>query len=383
MKILTGLLLSILVSGLSLLVLSALISTPAGRADWQPANISGERATWTVGSAVQHENLTIFPVISDQQSSTDEFITLDEGLSSGKVAVTEIGAQSESTPPVNRQDNVNQAQRNRINAPNQVQAQIQQRVGSGGQVNRLTVTNNSGKILVLIAGEIVVGGKQDRIVANDCIIPSTGKAVPIDVFCVEHGRWQQRAAGRDANGKFVAAEGVMAAPKVREKAQARKDQSSVWNEVSDKVAKNRVSTSTGTLNSVYEDGSVKKKLDAYESALKGRFSSASIVGAVVAVGGKIVTADVFANSHLFQAYWPKLLRSYSLEAISSSETAKQQITAADAQAFLSRVSGKAESKVSDGVYRLSENQSDSDASFELEATASKAKLLHFNRVSKK
>jgi hypothetical protein len=383
MKILTGLLLSILASGLSLLLLTALISTPAGRAYWQPLNPSGDRASWTVGAPVRHENLTIFPVISDQQSSTDEFITLDEGLRSGKVTVTEIGAQNESAPPANRQENVNQAQRNRINAPNQAQQQVQQRVNLGGQVNRLTVTNNSGKILVLIAGEIVVGGKQDRIVANDCIIPSTGKAVPIDVFCVEHGRWHQRAAGRDADGKFVAAEGVMAAPKVREKAQAKKDQSSVWNEVSEKVSKNGVTTSTGTLNSVYEDGSVKRKLDAYESALKGRFSSANIVGAVVAVGEKIVTADVFANAHLFHAYWPKLLRSYSLEAISSSETVRQEVSSSDAQAFLSRVSGKAESKGSEGVYRLNENQSESDASFELEATASKPKLLHFNRVNKK
>lgn len=385
MKILMGLLLSILVSGLSLLALTAFISTTSSRADaGQPLNLFEERspATWTVGSPIRHENLTIFPVISDQQSSTDEFITLDEGLRSGKVTVTEIGPQVQSTAAPNQQVRSNQAQSNRINAPNQVQAQVQQRVSSGGQVNRLAVTNNSGKILVLIAGEIVVGGKQDRIMANDCIIPSTNKATPVDVFCVEHGRWQQRSAGRDANGKFVAAEGVMAAPKVREKAQAKKDQSSVWNEVSENVTKNGVSTSTGTLNSVYENGSVKKKLDAYENALKGKFSSANIVGAVVAVGGKIVTADVFANSHLFQAYWPKLLRSYSLEAISSG-TSKQQVSAADAQAFLSRADGKTESKESEGVYRLSEHQSDSDASFELESTASKAKLLHFNRVNKK
>ncbi len=374
MKILTGLLLSILISGLSLLALTTFISTTPGHAD-------GTASTWRIGSPVRHANLTIFPVISDQQPSTDEFITLDEGLRSGAVTVNEIGAQGGSNAGGNRQDNLNQAQSNRINAARQQQA-VQQRVSSGGQVNRLAITNNSGKILVLIAGEIVVGGKQDRIMANDCIIPSTNKATPVDVFCVEHGRWQQRSSGRDADGKFVAAEGVMAAPKVREKAQAKKDQSSVWNEVSEKVSKNGVATSTGTLNSVYEDGSVKKKLDAYESALKGKFSSANIVGAVVAVGGKIVTTDVFANSRLFQAYWPKLLRSYSLEAISSGETSGQVSTEA-AQAFLSRVNGKAESKGSDGLYRLNENQSDSDASFELEATATKTKLLHFNRVNKK
>jgi hypothetical protein len=379
-----GLLLSILVSGLSLLALTAFVSTTAGRADeGQPFSPSQSSApVWRIGSAVRHENLTVFPVISDQQWSTDEFITLDEGLRSGTVTVTEIGAQTASSDNLNRQDRSNQ-QDNRINAPNQAQIQVQQRGGSGGEVNRLAVTNNSGKILVLIAGEIVVGGKQDRIMANDCIIPSTNKAVPIDVFCVEHGRWHPRQTGKDGSGKFVAADNVMAAPKVREKAQARKDQSSVWNEVSEKVSVNSVSTSTGTLNSVFEDGNVKKRLDAYESAMKSKFSTPNIVGAVVAVGGKIVTADVFANSYLFQAYWPKLLRSYSLEAISSRATSKQGVAAADAQAFLSRVSGKTESKGSEGVYRLSENQSESDASFELEATGTKAKLLHFNRVNKK
>jgi hypothetical protein len=368
MKILTGMLMSALVAGVCLLGLSAFtgLYATAENSDRQPLNIAlsdSPSSAWRLGGPVGFENLTLFPVLSDQRSATEDFITLDEGLKSGTVKVSELSGEPESSS-----------------------SQIRQR--GGAEVNRLAVTNNSGKVLILIAGEIVIGGKQDRIVGHDCAISSTNTPVPIDVFCVEHGRWSPRStsersasAGHPPN--FQAAEGVMAAPKVREKAQASKDQQSVWNEVSDKVAANGVSTSTGTLNSVYEDRKVSQKLDAYQDALKGKLIGDNIVGVVVAVNGEIMSADVFANARLFQAYWPKMLKSFALEAISVKEKSRGVVTAREAQAFLSRASGGGSTTGKAGVYRLSENQSASDASFELESAGRKSALLHFNRVNKK
>ncbi len=326
---------------------------------------SGLPEDWRISSPVSHENLTVFPVVSQEAATTDEYITLDEGLRSGTVKVSELGSDG---------------QPNRT-TPNSAQRNVQQHRGDGAQVNTLVINNRSGKVLVLIAGEIVIGGKQDRIVANDCIVEPSDKPVPIKVFCVEHGRWQPRSSS--ASTSFGSAGGVMAAPKVREKAQAKKDQSAVWSEVSEKVAQNGVSTSTGTLNSVFEDKQVKAKLDAYEAAMKGKLASKQVVGAVVAVNGVILAADVFANNGLFQAYWPKLLKSYALEAISTASGKKADLTLADAEAFLSRVGGTAAASGKDGLYRLNENQSDADASFELEHTTGKRKLIHFNRVNKK
>jgi hypothetical protein len=127
---------------------------------------------------------------------------------------------------------------------------------------------------------------------------------------------------------------------------------------------------------------VNTKLDSYERAFKGKLSAGNIVGVVAAIDGKIVSADVFANHSLFQAYWPKMLNSYALEAVSTTTTGAQQVSSTDAEAFLARVQGSNTSDAHEGVYRLAENQSKTAASFELEYTRKNPTLVHFNRVSK-
>ena len=335
------------------------------------ATSNSARPEWRLGAPVTHNNLTVFPVIADETQSSAEYITLDDGLRSGRVTVTEIGADGRS-------------QTIRSN----------QRSGDHAEVNRLMVTNNSGKTLVLIAGEIVIGGKQDRIVGHDCLVSSSNKPVPLDVFCVEHGRWQAGASVGQSHGAdrgvptetasgFEAAKSVMASPQVREKAQAKKDQSQVWAEVTKAERANGVSSSTGTLNKVYKDKQVNAKLEAYDKALGTKLIGRNIVGAVVAIGGEIVSADVFANSALFQAYWPKLLKSYALQAVSSDKSGSQRVDRASAEAFLSRADAASSSAGKDGIYKLSERNAATDASFELESDATTRRLIHFNRVNKK
>jgi uncharacterized membrane protein YgcG len=342
---------------------------------------------WRIGSPTSFDNLTVFPVLSEQAASDDEFITLDEGLRSRKVAITELGADGR----VHR-------------------LRPQRRMDDDAEVNRLAVTNRSGKKLILIAGEMLIGGKQDRIVGHDCIIEATAKPVPIDVFCVEHGRWsgsesfgQSRnvgsgngggagsgsgggsGGGRGHNiggGNPAVISGVIAMPNVREKAQAKKSQTEVWNDVAKSAQANNVISTTGDLKSVYKDTQVRRKLDDYERAFKERLPTSRVVGVVAAVNGRVISADVFANHRLFQAYWPKMLKSYALEALSASDSEKTEVARRDAEAFLARVEGTTEASSAPGAYRLVENQSTKDASFELESRAARRTLIHFNRVSK-
>ena len=71
-----------------------------------------------------------------------------------------------------------------------------ERVDVANEVNRLLVVNDSDKPLYLMPGEMIVGGSQDRAIGEEMTIAPTGKPVPIDVFCVEHGRWGIRDAGQ-------------------------------------------------------------------------------------------------------------------------------------------------------------------------------------------
>ena len=65
-----------------------------------------------------------------------------------------------------------------------------------GPVNSLTLANRAKLPLFLLSGEVVIGGKQDRIIGKNTVVaPRTTETVP--VFCVEHGRWSGRKAAND------------------------------------------------------------------------------------------------------------------------------------------------------------------------------------------
>src|SRR5215831_5299467 len=153
---------------------------------------------------ITHGDLTIFPLVSAKVHDTSDFITLDEGIRSGEVVVTEVG-------------NLHSTMRRR--PPYQAQPY------SGAEVNRLVLVNNSKHPLILLAGEVVTGGKQDRVVAKDRIVPPESDPVDLSVFCVEPHRWVERST------KFDTHASVMAQPSVRKKAMVEKDQQQVWNEV--------------------------------------------------------------------------------------------------------------------------------------------------------
>src|ERR1700686_2403846 len=140
-----------------------------GRAGGGPAESTD---TYRVLAPIQSGNLLLFPVVraGGRSGQGTPFLTLDEGLKSGTVEVTEAGK-------------VRGLVRRRDNGP----AIWAERPGD--QVNTLVLVNNSRQPLLLLAGEIVTGGKQDRVIAKDRIVPAESEPIDLGVFCVEPGRW--------------------------------------------------------------------------------------------------------------------------------------------------------------------------------------------------
>ena len=67
-----------------------------------------------------------------------------------------------------------------------------------GNVQQLEVENVSADFEVFIqVGDIVKGGKQDRVLSFDMLVPPRSGRVSIAACCVESGRWRQRG-GEDA-----------------------------------------------------------------------------------------------------------------------------------------------------------------------------------------
>jgi hypothetical protein len=310
---------------------------------------------YQVLSPITHGNLTIFPVVASTTHDTHEFLTLDEGLRSGEVEVTENGG----IRPMVRRPGTYHPTRDR-----------------GAEVNKLYLINNSKRPLLLLAGEIVTGGKQDRIVGKDRIVPAETEA-DLDVFCVEPGRWTETTAGFEAKGS------LMVAPSVRNQAMANKDQSAVWNEVNKTksyaydslraapAAQAEVG-STSSYAQVMNNEEVKKRVDAvaapiqhsYESEIR-ELRNRNAVGVVVAVNGRIIWADLFASTSLLEKYWPKLVRSYASEAINTGGSG-EGVGVKAAQEYLDQLEGRHEIAESEpGVYRHTEIIGDGYKAFEL------------------
>ena len=257
-----------------------------------------------VGEGVTYRNLTIFPVSSKLLHDEDLFITLDEGLKSKTIEVLEGKAINNSNPDTSQtdqqvHDSIPQAQANDSDIESNAQANRQQlqtddanlaqqiigNTSASNSVNRLYVVNRSGKPLYLMAGEIVFGGDQDRIIAEETIIPPTEKPVPIAVFCVEQGRWGQRSveqtvdalesANPDDNinqaelneqakaandGKFVATVGNATNP-VRKAALLSKQQGEVWDNVGKENTKAGIKSESSNFASNYSDKSNLQRIE--------------------------------------------------------------------------------------------------------------------------
>jgi hypothetical protein len=260
------------------------------------------------------------------------------------------------------------------------------------EVNRLVLINNSKRPLLLLAGEIVTGGKQDRVIGKDRIVPAESDPVDLSVFCVEPGRWVATSEhfgtsgatyGGSVHGGSVSGT-MMAQPSVRAKAMGDKDQNQVWAEVRKQQQSMAVEvagaapTASGEIQStssyarVMENKEVREKVDEiaapiehnYESLIK-QLRDRRAVGVVVAVNGRIIWADVFASSELLEKYWPKLVRSYASEAVVTRAKGGEASTA-QAEAFLGNMEGRRETVESEpGIYRHTEVNGDGFKAFVL------------------
>jgi hypothetical protein len=322
---------------------------------------------------IRHENLTVFPVVAAKNYPTGEFLTLDEGLRSGEVIVTEAGA-----------------------AQGLIRRNPMPSIRDGAQVNRLVLVNNSKRPLLLLAGEIVSGGKQDRVIGKDRIVPPESDPVDLSVFCVEPGRWiatsEHFGASEAMYGKATrrvnapAPMAMMAQPSVRAKAMGDQNQQEVWAEVRkqrDAVSETvEVSgapavlageiSSTTSYAKVMETDEVKKQVDAVAKPIEENYHSLirqlhdrNAVGVVVAVNGRIIWADIFASTDLLEKYWPKLVRSYASEAVVT-RAKNVEVGVSRAQDFLENMEGRRETIESEpGVYRRTEVSGDGFKAFSL------------------
>ena len=228
-------------------------------------------------------------------------------------------------------------------------AKGQVQVVETGRVNELQIENTGAEQVFIQAGDIVKGGKQDRVLTVSLLLPASSGLVPIASFCVEQGRWSAR--GKEDLAKFSSAKDAMpsrsallamAAPPPEPKARPEgpnspttarlgrpadetgDKQRQVWDSVASTQRKLSQGLgaavaspqSSSSLQLSLENEKLKEARTAYIKALQpGGEKDADVVGYVVAINGKMSAANIYPSNALFRKMWEKQLAAVVTEAI--------------------------------------------------------------------
>ena len=248
--------------------------------------------------AYTYENLRLYPVHANdafrkQFKNVGNYLSLPEAISKNKVRITEKS--------------------------------------NSGTVNKLSIENLGKDTIIVLCGDVVKGGKQDRIIEEDMLVaPRSGKK-DLKVFCVESGRWSDNrqqvvARTRSRNPSPPPAprtpsfnshynKGSMGLRKVVEK---EKDQGKVWKKVEEINVKNTSLTETKTYTALENSSDYSARLKNYVAFFSEKFAKdSSVIGVIVVSGNKVLGCDLFATATLFRSQFPSLLYGYATEAIVS------------------------------------------------------------------
>ena len=259
-------------------------------------------------------------------------------------------------------------------------------------VNELTVENKSSQYEVFIqSGDIIKGGKQDRVLGVDIILPAKSGKISIEAFCVESGRWTQR--GGESAGQFTSSNERIVSKDLKLAANKERSQGEVWKKVQetqDKLSANVGTTvnsgvSKTSLQLSLENKQVVANIDEYLKNLSGILEGESdVIGYAFVINGKINSADIYASNFLFKKLWGKLLKASATEAVSELKGAKgiKLVKISDIKAFLDGAdNGKSEERNVTARVKLTTRESKDDMVFESRDEKSKA-VIHRSYVKK-
>lgn len=250
-----------------------------------------------LGQARSCANLAVFPLWT-QPAGDRPYWTLDEALASGQIRVTEVS--------------------------------------EGGSVPELCLVNTSDRPVLLLDGEELRGAKQNRVL-NLTILAPAGKTIVVPVSCVERGRWAYKTAQfeRSDHVLYAQSRAVMSdfvSASLSRDGKPRSDQGGVWRSIAEKSARLGTRSKTDAMEDIYLS-----RRDAIERFVRGLALEPGQTGAVFALDGHIKGAEVFEHPEALARVFPKLVRSWALDAIESPPGEVPAAPPEAARAFLDEI----------------------------------------------
>ena len=304
----------------------------------------------TISGPYTHRNLSIFLIRGKFAVDVENILTLDEAIEQKAIVIYETG-----------------------------------------DVNELGVENVSEKPVFIQSGDIVKGGKQDRVLQFDLVIHPKSDRMPIAAFCVEQGRWSRR--GEEDAVAFGSSKKQLASKELKLAAKLRSSQQEVWEEVAsvqEKLGRNvsrsvRSAESASSLQLTLEDEEIGKRTRAYIDGISELIrNKKDIIGFAFAINGEMNSADMYGSSVLFQKLLPKMLEACATEALAELKEGEsiRDVSVEDVIAWLEEADkgNETEKSVNERIH-LKVKESEKDIVFET-YDASRTKWIHKNVIKK-
>ena len=258
------------------------------------ASIEFGEDSYYLGETVVYENVAVVPLISkdfDPQKEAD-YITLAEATKNDWIEIIEKPGEE--------------------------------------TVEELTVRYNGPKPLLLLAGELLLGGKQDRVVAHDTAIDPMSEAT-VAVYCVEPGRW--------SGSSLFGYSGTQVPSSVKEQALLGA-QGDVWAETSTFNDLARASNSgRSTVDMGLKSEDVTKFTDDGKKALlKVIENDDAIVGVLFVINGEVHSLELFSAPRLLESAYGSILGGILAEASVQQGVKYELPRSEDYRTFLSNIS---------------------------------------------
>jgi hypothetical protein len=182
-------------------------------------------------------------------------------------------------------------------------------VASTENVHYLRINNHSDQTIYISAGEILSGGRQDRMLAQDTLLEPNGRDQYVSAMCVEELRWSEKE-------KKFSYEGY-ANPNLRKVLDESKNQVLIWREIAKQLEENKIPNKSLSYLSRVTDKRMIHSNDEYYQYFHAKFKSAdsTILGFVCMSGEKVIGSDIYASTDLFYNQLDPLLKGYCDQAV--------------------------------------------------------------------